>query len=158
MINEEVIKEHFIEYVTRAMTERDIRPWYVAYYSEICDGTFRDYMRGLKLPRPTALIRMADLFECSINELLGYGYFDSPNQRHFFDSGRETRMVAEYLSEQLDRFMKKSDMTPGEVASRAELTEPTIQRYLENPSLPDTSIILRLADALDCTPSDLLGY
>lgn len=67
-------------------------------------------------------------------------------------------MVAEYLSAQLDCFMKKSDMTPGEVASRAELTEPTIRRYLENPSLPDTSIILRLADALNCTPSDLLGY
>lgn len=87
MVNEEIIKEHFAEYVTRAMTEMDIRPRYVAYYSEICDGTFRDYMRGLKLPRPIALIRMADLFECSINELLGYGYFDSPNQGHFFDSG-----------------------------------------------------------------------
>ena len=158
MVNENEIKRYFTEYVTRAMTEMDIRPWYVAYYSEICDGTFRDYMRGVRLPRPTALIRMSDLFECSINELLGYGYFDSPNRGHFFDLGLETRKVAEYLFEQVIHLMQKNGITLSEVASRAEITELTLQRYLENPSLPDTSIILRLADALDCTPSDLLGY
>lgn len=158
MVNETEIKNHFNEYVTRCMTEMEIRPWYVAYYSEICDGTFRDYMRGVRLPRPTALIRMADLFECSINELLGYGYFDSPNRGHFFDSGLETRKVAAYLFDEVKHRMKEMNLTMSELASRADLSENTIAGYFERPQLPDTSIILRLADALDCTPSDLLGY
>lgn len=158
MVNENNVKQHFIEYVSRAMIDMDIRPWYVAYYSEICDSTFRVYMRGDRLPRVTALIRMSDLFECSINELLGYGYFESPNQGHFFDSGRETRKVADYLFEQVRNRMEEKDISISELASRIELSEPTLQGYFNRPSLPDTSIILRLADALKCTPSDLLGY
>ena len=38
------------------MIEKDLRSWYVAYYSEMHESTMRDYMKGIRFPRPITLI------------------------------------------------------------------------------------------------------
>lgn len=158
MFKENEVKTHFIRYVTKHMNEKEIRPWYVAYYSEISDSTFRKYIKGIQLPKPVTLIFIAELFECTVNDLLGYEGNDTYKQVRRFDSGLETRKVARQFANQVrDRIIAKHwDIT--ELAYQSLTTHYSIYRYLTEPFLPDTYTLIRLCDALDCTPSDLLGY
>lgn len=72
MVDEVAIMKYFSEYVSQRAKELDISLWYVAYYSEISETAFNKYMKGVRLARPTTLIMTAELFEYTVNELLGY--------------------------------------------------------------------------------------
>lgn len=158
MINEKEIKNHFIEYITRRREEMEIPSWYVGYYGEVCDGTFREYMKGVRLPRPTALVMIGELFECTVNDLLGYKYARVPLRRTKFNPGVDTRILSENFYSQMARRMIRKRIDLDELASIIGMTSQTLDGYFKSNSLPDTSTILRICDALDCTPSDLLGY
>lgn len=158
MIDEIRIRKYFVDYITKCMTEKDLRPWYVAYYSEIYESTMRDYMKGIRLPRPITLIMMAELLECSVNELLGYGYFERQQRERPFDSGFDTRRVTEYFINKIIFLMKEKHIGINDLSRKSGINEYTLANYLRYSSLPETSTILKICDALDCTPSDLLGY
>lgn len=161
MINstkENDIRTHFVEYVKCCMAEMDIRMWYVAYYSEICEATLRKYLKDAKLPSPTVLIKMADLFECSVNDILGYEHFEGKPLTQPFDSGRDTSRVGQYFVFEVTNRMKENRMCFSDLAAYSFTPEVKLYKCLNTCILPDTLTILRLADALDCTPSDLLGY
>ena len=72
MVDEVAMMKHFSEYVNQRAKELDVSLWYVAYYSETSETAFNKYMKGVRLARPTTLIMIAELFECTVNELLGY--------------------------------------------------------------------------------------
>lgn len=151
-------RKHFAEYVAHCLAEREIHPWYMAYYCESSDSTFRKYMKGAGLPSPIKLIMLAELFECSVNDLLGYGYYEVSHRDHLFDSGQDTRKVEDYFAEQLVSRMRDLGCTTSELAVQIELNPITVNEYIKYGKLPDTWILIRIAEALKCTPSDLLGY
>lgn len=158
MIDELIIRKHFSDYMIRRMTELEIRPWYVAYYSETCENTFRQYLKGLRLPPPITLILMAELFDCSVNDLLGYeSYYTAPRHR-LFDSGLDADSVAVYFKEQMMIFMEYKDMSLDDLASCIRVDVMRLHNHMKRHTLPDTATILHICDALDCTPSELLGY
>ena len=151
-------RKYFSEYVTYAMEERDIRPWYVAYYSEMQDSAFRKCLKAARLPNITSLIMMAELFECTVNDLLGYEHVHIEFGDHIFDSGLDSKRVGEYFSHQLERYMANRKVSVSELAKACECTDSTIVKYMCENVIPDTSILLQICSALDCTPSELLGY
>lgn len=158
MINEREVMEYFSSYAAKRMEELDLRPWYVAYYSETSETTFRNYMKCVRLPRPSVLIMMAELFGCTVNELLGYEKVSVPRKIRPFDSGLDTRNLSEHFFSEVARRMVRKRITLDDLATYTCVTAPTLDNYFKWNSLPDTSMILHICSALDCTPSDLLGY
>lgn len=159
MINETRIKNYFTKRLVEYMNKKNLRPWYVAYYSEISETTFRKHLKGITLPKSTTLILMAELFECSVNDLLGYKRIVLPVHDGFFSSAIDTPKVANYFWHKMKLYLQESRISYiSELAYRSFVTEYTIHKHIDNNTLPDTLLILRICDAPDCTPSDLLGY
>ena len=158
MVNELAIRRHFSDYMLRRMTETEIRPWYVAYYSGICENTLRQYLKGLRLPPPTTLILIAELFECSVNELLGYEPYYSVRHGRLFDPALDTDSVADYFNGQLLNMLADKNISLDEISIHVNVGVACLDSYLKNHTLPATTIILGIAEALKCTPSELLGY
>ena len=149
-------RQHFVEYAKQIMNDRGIRPWYAAYYVEVNDTTFGQAMKGQRFLGPIKLIMIAELFECTVNEMLGYESVDVPTRTRLFDSGFDTKKVIDYFSDRLSEKVNRIDID--ELARAIKLTVPTVTRYIEGDMLPDTAILIRICDYLDCTPSELLGY
>ena len=140
------------------MIEKDLRPWYVAYYSEMHESIMRDYMKGIRFPRPITLIRIAELLECSVNELPGYGYFEINRRERSFDSGFDTRYVTYYFINKIIFLMKEKHIGINDLSRKSGINEYILANYFRYSSLQEISTILKICDAIDCTPSDLLGY
>ena len=97
---------------------------------------------------------IAELFECSVNELLGFDYFDVEQGRPLFDSGRDSRDVAEFFMHQLS--VRGFDVK-NIVYDEPDMEEKFL-RALRFHRLPETDVFLKICSALNCTPSELLGY
>lgn len=158
MINEQEIMKYFSDYATRCMNELDLRPWYVAYYSETDEGTFRKYMKCIRLPRITTLIMTSELFNCSVNELLGYERVPLPVRKRAFNSGLDTKRLLDHFYSEVARRMVRARLSLDEMATYLSVSAQTLENYFWHDSLPDTSVVLHICDALNCTPSELLGY
>lgn len=148
------IREHFSKYVTREMTEREVRPWYVAYYGETSEPFLRSCIKMKKLPRIDSLIMIAELFECTVNDLLGFDPVNVDTRTELFNSGIDNRHVVKRLKEQLDE--------RGFDADSFKFNESNMDfefnRCMRLNRLPDTDAFLQICSALNCTPSELLGY
>ena len=151
-------RRHFVDYVRQRIDELELPAWYVGYYSEISDATFRQYMKGIRLPAPIKLIMIAELLKCTVNDLLGFDYYNVSDSVELFDSGRDTKYVMAYFGNNLSRIMIGDDVSVVELASRSGLSTYVIQQYIDGKVLPDISILIELCESLNCTPSELLGY
>ena len=148
------IREYFAEYVYRQMIDRDIRPWYIAYYAETNESSFRSYLKKKGLPRIDSLIMIAELLECSVNELLGYESIELEPRDYIFDSGRDVPQVAKYFISEIDRRSLDVHAIKWDIPMYAE----ELERSIRFNRLTSTDIFLQVCDFLDCTPSELLGY
>lgn len=158
MINEKEVSKYFSEQVIRRADEMQIPLWYVAYYSECNDYTFRNYMKGVRLPRITTLIMVAELFECSVNELLDYEPYDVPVRNRIFDSGMDSKGVFEHVACKIKHMMCEQNMYLSDLAYYSYMPEVQLQYSLIHSSEIGTKDLLNICAALSCTPSDLLGY
>ena len=153
-----LIRSHFAEYVTKCLDERDIRVWYAAYYSETDETTYRRYLKGARLPIIRILIKTADLLECTVNDLLGYERVDIPHHERSYDSGLDTKHVTKYMAEQVYRRMEELGMSVEELANKAGISHYSVKELGNSRSFVNTSTLVELCLALDCIPSELLGY
>lgn len=148
------IKEHFSNYVSREMNDRELRPWYVAYYGETSEAFLRSCIKLKKLPRLDSLIMIAELFECTVNDLLGFEPIELKSHNGVFNSGIESKHVAKYFMEQAE--------SRGFELDKFEFDEPCMEiefrRSIRLHRLPDIDVFLQICEALECTPSELLGY
>ena len=158
MVNEKEVMKYFSSYAVQRMDELDLKPWYVAYYSETSEPTFRNYLKSIRLPRPSTLIMSSELFGCTVNELLGYKRVSVPRRIRTFDSGLDTRNLSEHFYSEVSRRMVRKRITLDELAIYTCTAVLTLDNNFRRNSLPDTSMILAICSALECTPSDLLGY
>lgn len=158
MVDEVAMMKHFSEYVNQRAKELEISLWYVAYYSETSETAFNKYMKCARLARPTTLIMVAELFECTVNELLGYPRVHIPRKNNKFNSGLDTKRMLEYFYSEAARLMIRKRISIDELAEYVGVTSPTLESYFKYNTLYDGSTMVRICDALECTPSELLGY
>lgn len=159
MVSEECIKKYAVYKFKKLMNDENERIQDVSYYCEIDREVLRRYRDRGQFPNPWQLVLIADHFECSVNELLGFERPKDiikhqatnifPGENHF----------AEYLSNEIIQRMNKINMTIEDLTHQIKSSRDTVERWFDRwPTLPKTTHLLRICDALDCTPSDLLGY
>lgn len=159
MILERDVKKVLSEQLTSRINQSDFKPWYIGYYSEISETTFRSYLKAHRLPNPITLIMIAELFKCSVNDLLGYESYRFIKRERIFDSWLDTPKVTKYFWDRIFFYMHERNIRSLDfLAWRSYVGSFTVQYDFEKNILPELITILRICDTLECTPSDLLGY
>ena len=164
MVDVRDVQIRFGAELNRRMDLKGISYRQLAYKSRVTKGSMIHYKSRNSFPEVWNLILIADCLDCSVDELLDY---DEPNTTPEWRAKRIPAIekfytedeFADYFRERLIKFMKKKHMDLDELAQRSDISARTIDMYLSvHRWVPQTPNLLRLADALDCTPSDLLGY
>lgn len=159
MINEESVKEYFGRELRVRMAYNDLHSYDMSYYCQISASNMTKYRRGERFPNVWELVLLAERLECTVNELLGYDIVETIGKRKISDVCPGKNHYAIILKDQIIHYMIQANMTVEMLAERTGISISTIERWLDRwPHLPRTDHLLRLADALNCTPSDLLGY
>lgn len=123
-----------------------------------------NYIQGRSLANPYILIKLADYFECTVNDLLD---FDEPDDdallgydpSDIFEDEDEFMM---HIRNRMEQRMLEEHVSIKDLSEKTGFNKHTIKYWLgmlkHRPTLIRTSDLLCICDALDCTPSDLLGY
>jgi DNA-binding Xre family transcriptional regulator len=121
-----------------------------------------DCIQGNSLPNLWTLTLMAEYLDCTVNELLGYGCIDDVNNMvdiNAFTSFPHEDEFAEYVRDRILARMREIHINQEQLSELTSIKLATIERWLWIcPRLPQVMKFLQIAEALDCTPSDLLGY
>lgn len=163
MLNKNEVMKTFGKRFTRYMVEHDLRDVDMARLLNMSSMNMPAYRNGTRLPNPWYLVLIAEKFDCTVNELLGYSPYyikythaRKPATKTFTSINR----YEVYFRDRLVEMMRARNIDATELAILVDKAETTVQNTWlgSRPRLPDINNLLRICDALDCTPSDLLGY
>lgn len=159
IINETYVKRMISQNLREYINNNEFSMWYIAYCSEVSETTLRNYLKEKSIPSAIVLIKIAELFECSVNDLLGYDHREFVRRERIFDSYIDSPNVVAYFWDKVEQYMKEKCIFDLEaLALESFMSSYTLLFDKENGALPKLVNIIKLCDALDCTPSDLLGY
>lgn len=162
MINMKDVRACFAEELRTRMEDEGLEISDISEYCNLSQDKVKFCLQLGSLPDPWTLIFMADCLWCTVNDLLGYGVPKDPAElltcqvSSFFSDKRE---YATCFSSKLRRHMNEKGLSVEDLSCRADVNIRALRQWIStNPSLPKTPDLLCICDALDCTPSDLLGY
>ena len=142
------------------MLERGVTYRQAALAVGVTKGAFVHYKSGICFPELFVLVRIANYLNCSVDELLGYisGRTMRLNKSMNDDFSDEDEFK-DYFRERLIFMMTEKNLGVNELARKSRVSIDTIEMYLSiHRWVPCVIDFLYICDALDCTPSDLLGY
>lgn len=134
----------------------------LAFKARCAPSRVQMYLKGNNFPNLWTLALMSEALNCTMNDLLGYCsknngrviHADSPFKR-FTDEFD----FALHFKECLSAKMNCLNMSQEVLAELTGFGKHRIYRYLSpGYPMPHLAQTLIICDALDCTPSDLLGY
>ena len=157
---EDVVTRYFSRELTERTNELGLRKWYIAYYCETSEKTITECLNGSRLPSVWQLILMAEMCRCSVNDLLGYRYFKAESSELASSIPQAKQRLAVAMWNAINEVLDIRNMQFWQLAERIGVPWRTVGMLLENrnETFPKTIVLIRICDALDCTPSDLLGY
>ena len=159
MINAENIKETLSRELTNRMDEQNVRLSTMANYCDVSPKRIGEYRYGQSLPNLWTLVLMAERLDCSVNDLLGYGHYTTTRVSSARDSFPGENHYAEFVSYLLIQTVNNTEIYPEELSRRTGIGINTINKWFTRwPCLPRTDHLVKVADVLGCTPSELLGY
>lgn len=112
-----------------------------------------NYVNGHFFPRYDSLCKIADFFEVSADYLLG-------RENECFCAYR-SECAAEQISgvfvRRLNKLLEDKNMTRYRFAQKLDVGQSAISKWMHRVSMPETLLIMKIADAMDCTVDYLLG-
>lgn len=162
MIYEQEIKKWFSEEVKERMEDLNLKSYNIANFCKIENYRMSGYLHANPFPSVWKLILIAEVLECCVNDLLGFDEVEDVDSFEKFLASStylgEDEFTEHFSKRLLDR-MSIRGVSPKQLSSITSISLTTIERYVcNNPSLPNAKNLLLICDALDYTPSDLLGY
>ena len=157
---EDVITRYFSRELIARTKELGLKKWYIAYYCEISEKTITECFNGERLPTVWQLILMAEMCHCTVNDLLGYRYFRIGSTELASSIPQAVTKLPAITWNRVKEIMQRNGITIVDLSERTGIPVRNISSWFErrNEKYPKTMDFLRIYDALNCTPSDLLGY
>lgn len=157
------VRKWYAEEVKERMEDAGLEPYRVAYLCRVKHENIYGYLQGKPFPRTWNLILLAECLDCSVNDLLGYDEIDDVEvyEKHLASKMYLDELdYASHFSRRLLRVMSEQSLLPEQIHDRTGIGLSALENWIsERPEgLPSVLNLLRLSDALNCTPSDLLGY
>lgn len=162
MVNEKEVLDYLVNKVETLMEDRGIKTWYMAYYSDMGEYYFRKFLKRKFLPNTWNLILIAELLDCTVNDLLGYSSYNKRLKTPASGICMAQRHIISDLGVEIMNRINELGISTSELAYRVGVSEYSIRSWItcryDSFSKTSTIMLLRICDALECTPSDLLGY
>ena len=163
MIDEKKIRSWYAAEVKERMEDAGLEPYRIAYLCQVKHDYVYGYLQGKPFPKLWNLILLAECLDCSVNDLLGYDEIDDVDVYERLLASRtyiDETDFAEHFSKRFARIMDEQCILAEDLHKRTGISLAAIEHWLgEEPvALPTVLNLLRICDALDCTPTDLLGY
>ena len=164
MVDLDETRDWFVKELRDLIEYEGLRICDVAEHCGISTDRLNNYLQGRSLPNPYILSVLADLLSCTTNDLLD---FDEPDEDELvgydpLDMFEDTDEFMMHIRNRIERHMRDNKVSIAELSEQTGFNKHTIKYWLgmlkHQPTLIRTSDLIRIADALDCTPSDLLGY
>ncbi len=157
---EPIVTRYFGKELANRIAERDLPFDYVTQYCGISMPSLKECLNGERLATPWQLVLMAEILFCTVNDLLGFGYFNNGTDQMASNLPQGEYRVAEHMWNEVSQRMVEKDLTVEDIAYYAGVHFTTARNWFGYPhhSFPKTFSLICICDALDCTPSDLLGY
>ena len=161
MIDVNSLLNHFTYKLNRKLREKVASDRDLALFCRTSEANILFYKNGDRLPNPWYLVLIAEYFECTVNEMLGLG--SSHSMKRSYNKASETfssRYPFEvYLSNNIKSRMNETGIDVITLSNYSGVHVNTIRIWTGNhPRLPRITQFIQLCGALDCTPTDLLGY
>ena len=161
MVNNKSVLITFSEVLRTKMADFNLSNRRLAIGSRVTSEKISSYRNAVCFPKLWTLVLIADCLECSVEELLGYsncGYSNAYG-KCACDVFQNEDIFADYFRNKLLSTMNVKGMTSYELSLKSGCSENTINMYLSvHRWTPQVPVFLNLCDALECTPSELLGY
>ena len=162
MINEKEIKQRFPLEMRERMEYAGLRPYHIPYYCHCKPSAVDNYLQGSCLPNLWSLVLMAEHLDCTVNELFGIDIIDieMEYERHLASKMFSNSFDFAYcVADRMVYLINEKFDSLDEFSRHSTITKDAINRWTgSHPKLPRTSDLIRVCNALNCTPSDLLGY
>lgn len=162
MVNEKRIIARFSEELASRMQESGITDRDMALYCRISEANLPGYRNGERLPNPWYLVLMAERLDCSVNDLLGFDETEDHLSIGYFkasDTFSAKNPFEVHLSRNIVRIMNNRNISIEALADYSGVGIGTLKHWLaKHPTLPRSMQLLAICSALECTPSELLGY
>lgn len=161
MIDTKIILNRFKEELNKRMLERGDKYKQVALFTRTSNHEMLEYLQGDSFPEIWSLVLIADYLGCSVDEMLGYSNSHATDCKKIPASNvfYSRNIFADYFREHLIKRMSDKHIDVNELAALSGITKTRIEMYVSvHRWVPSVPYFLRICDALDCTPTDLLGY
>lgn len=157
------VREWFAGEVKERMEDLGLKPYNVAGICKMDYKNFYSYLRGTSFPKLWNLILIAECLNCSTNDLLGYDDVEDIDVYEKFLASETYTDESDYavrFGRRFFRVMNEMNTTSEEIHELTGISVQTIDSWIGKSSetLPSVIQVIRLCDALETTPADLLGY
>lgn len=162
MINKEEILNWFKLEVRDRMNSLGLHPYDMPAKCHMTYENVLNCIGGRSFPNLWSLVLMAERLECTVNDLLGYEEIDDLGVLERPLASKEYRNAVEFshcFTERIMRYLSDAGISIEEISERTGFKPITVKRWIcDIGHLPKTMQFLQICSALNCTPSELLGY
>ena len=164
MDNIDEIRSLFAQELSSRIREENLRVSDVASHCQISVDRLNNYLQGRSFPNPLILSSIADFIGFTVNDLLDYDEADEMTLVGYdpLDMFEDEEEFMTHIRNRMEQCMNDMRIDIAELSEKTGFNTRTIKSWLgmlkRQPSLIRTSDLLKICDALCCTPSDLLGY
>lgn len=111
------------------------------------------YLEGICLPRYDALARISDYFEVSSDFLLGL----EKESFYCYKTCCNIDDIPVLFISRLKSFMLEHNLSQGKLSKLLNIKQPSISKWLKMKTMPETPIIVKLAEVFDCSVDYFIG-
>lgn len=162
MIDARLILDWFSQELIERMEANNITHKQLALECRTRPYNIIGYIQGKNFPNPWTLVLICERLGCTVDDILGYedsGFVPKRSKERAFTKYPHEDDFTPYLRNRLIQQMEKRKISAEDLAGESGVTLITINRYLcVHSGMPEMPNLLRICDALDCTPSELIGY
>ncbi|WP_375333483.1 helix-turn-helix domain-containing protein [Candidatus Tisiphia endosymbiont of Xenochironomus xenolabis] len=149
--------ENIKDFLNKKMKEEGLKVGQLAEASDVPETTMRKMLDNRR-PEIKNILKLADYFKCSVNELLGREEFDSGEKQQY------AKLSPEELSANLRSFINKelvkNDLTQSELGKKLGLSEDALRPFLKEDDtqkmLSSVTLVL-LADFFKVSIDGMIG-
>lgn len=157
IVNTKDIMRVFATELNERMETKGVTVRQVSLATHVSRANIYSYRYGKTFPDLYSLVMFADYFNCSVDELLGYR--SNVEGCGVMDLAISEKEFADEFRDRLQEYMESKTCDVKELAERSGISANSIDMYLSVHRLvPRTVDFIRICSALECTPSELLGY
>lgn len=113
-----------------------------------------NWLNGKFYPRYDALIILSNFFCVSTDYLIGRS---NDNNKIVLNSNLSYEKIHKSFVEKLEKYIEKEKLSRYMFSKKIKIGQSTLSRWLDGNSMPETSVLIRIADLMGESTDYLLG-